>query len=92
MQRLLETLPGVDRIAMAAELRGHVLDAVQSPNANYVMQKCIEVLPVDSVSFIVEELHGRMQVLRGTASDAASCNASWSTVPRHNSHHLSRKC
>jgi hypothetical protein len=45
-----------DRQAMAAELRGHVHDAVSSPHANFVIQKVIEVLPVSSSNFVAEEL------------------------------------
>lgn len=43
-------------VAIAAEMRGHVAEAVRCPNANYVMQKLIERLPSREVVFIFEEL------------------------------------
>jgi len=45
---------------LVMELQGHVLDAVSSPHANFVIQKAIEVLPVASASFVPEELKGHM--------------------------------
>jgi len=39
----------------------------------------------------LKSFKAELQVLLGTASDAVSCNASWSTSSA-NSHHLSRKC
>lgn len=39
-------------------LRGHVRGAVPSPNANYVLQKIVEVLPADAASFVPLELMG----------------------------------
>eukprot|EP00450_Noctiluca_scintillans_P030436 CAMPEP_0194536234 /NCGR_PEP_ID=MMETSP0253-20130528/75078_1 /TAXON_ID=2966 /ORGANISM="Noctiluca scintillans" /LENGTH=378 /DNA_ID=CAMNT_0039382129 /DNA_START=63 /DNA_END=1199 /DNA_ORIENTATION=+ len=59
VQSLLETSSGVDKMALAEELKGHVLEAVESPSANFVLQRCIEVLPASSVQFILDELKGR---------------------------------
>jgi len=40
------------------ELRGHVRDAIRSPNANFVIQKIIEMMPAAQAAFIAEELSG----------------------------------
>jgi hypothetical protein len=45
-------------IALAAEMKGHILEAVCSPNANHVIQKMLDVLPARGTVFIVEELAG----------------------------------
>jgi hypothetical protein len=47
-----------DAAVLAHGLRGHVLPAVQSKHANYVVQKIMEVVPMVRVSFITEELTG----------------------------------
>merc|ERR1712137_1376350 len=39
-------------------LGGHIVEAAESPYANYVVQKVIEVLHPSSVSFIINELLG----------------------------------
>lgn len=44
---------------LVSELRGHVREAVPSPHANYVIQKVIEVMPMQQLGFILEELAGR---------------------------------
>eukprot|EP00444_Apocalathium_aciculiferum_P004559 CAMPEP_0183404004 /NCGR_PEP_ID=MMETSP0370-20130417/14923_1 /TAXON_ID=268820 /ORGANISM="Peridinium aciculiferum, Strain PAER-2" /LENGTH=499 /DNA_ID=CAMNT_0025585817 /DNA_START=72 /DNA_END=1571 /DNA_ORIENTATION=+ len=43
---------------LAAELRGHVQHAIESPHANYVLTCILVHLPSTSVSWIVDELHG----------------------------------
>mmetsp|Transcript_82122 Transcript_82122/g.249069 ORF Transcript_82122/g.249069 Transcript_82122/m.249069 type:complete len:497 (+) Transcript_82122:58-1548(+) len=43
---------------LVAELHGHVQEAIESPHANYVIQKVIEVMPVTVSSFVAEELRG----------------------------------
>jgi pumilio RNA-binding family len=43
-------------VDVIADLRGHVVEAMQSPHGNYVIQKIVETLPVVHSSFIVEEL------------------------------------
>jgi len=47
-----------DAQTLANELRGHVRTAIESPHANYVLQKVVEVLPPSSRTFIAEELLG----------------------------------
>mmetsp|Transcript_36814 Transcript_36814/g.83297 ORF Transcript_36814/g.83297 Transcript_36814/m.83297 type:complete len:413 (+) Transcript_36814:62-1300(+) len=56
-----QALHVVDRkiaVDLAAELRGHVCEAIRSPHANYVIQKVIEVLPMAQASFVADELRG----------------------------------
>ena len=38
------------------ELQGHVLEVTMSPHGNFVMQKCIDLLPADALDFIFDEL------------------------------------
>jgi len=47
--------------AFADCLRGHVRSAVQNKHANHVVQKIIEVMPVERASFVVDELKGHGQ-------------------------------
>jgi len=56
LQRKLEVADDALRSAMAEELRGRVCIAAMSPHANYVLQKCIEVLHPASFQFIIDEL------------------------------------
>merc|ERR1712048_1388590 len=42
--------------AIASELEGHVWQAAHHPNANYVLQKLIQVLHEKSIKFIIDEL------------------------------------
>lgn len=44
------------REALAAELRGHVWQAVRHPHANHVLQKCIMTMRPAAVQFIIDEL------------------------------------
>jgi len=55
-----ETTAGAE---LAAELHGNVLEAIQSPHGNYVIQKIIEVMPAAQAIFIVEELMGKAVVM-----------------------------
>ena len=43
---------------LASELCGHILEAVQHPHANYVVQKVIQQLSINSCTFIVKEIQG----------------------------------
>merc|ERR1712129_612443 len=43
---------------LLAELHGHVRWAAESPHANYVVQKIVEVMPPSHGSFVVKELRG----------------------------------
>lgn len=41
---------------LAENLQGYVYDALQSPHANYVLQKFVEVVPPERIQFIVDEV------------------------------------
>jgi hypothetical protein len=56
VQLAFDVAGAFDRQSMAAELRGHVREAISSPHANFVVQKVIEVLPVSSTNFVATEL------------------------------------
>jgi len=56
MQSALDLAGTSEKDALVAELHGHVLEAVSSPHANFVIQKVIEVLPVTAASFVAKEL------------------------------------
>mmetsp|Transcript_21517 Transcript_21517/g.67130 ORF Transcript_21517/g.67130 Transcript_21517/m.67130 type:complete len:577 (+) Transcript_21517:82-1812(+) len=43
---------------LVAELHGHVQEAIESPHANYVIQKVVEVMPAALSGFVAEELRG----------------------------------
>lgn len=43
---------------LLVELHGCVREAIECPNANYVIQKVIEVLPVARAAFVAEEMTG----------------------------------
>lgn len=58
VQKALEVSSPAYQQQLVDNLRGHVLEALQSPHANYVLQKCIEVMPPDRMSFVLAELKG----------------------------------
>jgi len=41
---------------IAADLKGHVVEAMRSPHANYVIQRIVEVLTAEPAGFVAEEL------------------------------------
>lgn len=45
-----------ERAALASELRGHICEALRCPHANYVLQKCIAMMPAHRLDFVVDEL------------------------------------
>mmetsp|Transcript_44031 Transcript_44031/g.90945 ORF Transcript_44031/g.90945 Transcript_44031/m.90945 type:complete len:455 (+) Transcript_44031:46-1410(+) len=57
VQKALE-VAGRETAAIAAELSGHILEAIKHPEANYVVQKAITQLSVGGSRFIVEEMLG----------------------------------
>jgi len=65
VQSALETGSGEVREMLASELRGHVWEALYSPHANFVLQKCVEILPPHALQFVVDEL------VQGSAEKAA---------------------
>jgi len=58
VQNALESTTGAEQLALAEQLQGHVRSAIKSPYANYVLQKCVEVLPPAHIQFVVDELRG----------------------------------
>jgi len=56
------------RAALASEFRTHVWEALKSPNANHVLQKCISTIRPLDLQFIVDEL---MQAGAGAVCKAA---------------------
>jgi hypothetical protein len=58
VQDAVEVADSPGRLALATQLRGHVLEAVSSPHANHVLQKCITLMPPEQISFVPAELIG----------------------------------
>lgn len=59
----LQALEVVDRAqqsALIAELDGQVMRCVRDQNGNHVIQKCIECVPADRISFIVNAFYGNV--------------------------------
>jgi hypothetical protein len=56
VQEALKVADSSQRQALARELVGHVVEAVCSPHANFVIQELINVLSPSAVSFVAEEL------------------------------------
>jgi len=56
VQAALEHASTAEKECIVAELRGHVRLAITSPHANFVLQRAIEMLPVNSTSFVAAEL------------------------------------
>merc|ERR1719246_165818 len=57
VQEVFSAAESVDYlVGLAQELKGHVLEVAMSPHGNFVMQKCIDVLPVADLDFIFDEL------------------------------------
>ncbi|CAK0851223.1 unnamed protein product [Prorocentrum cordatum] len=60
LQQVLLAAGVQERAELVAELEGHVNEAWESvaaaPHANYVLQKCIEVLPPNRCRFICDEM------------------------------------
>jgi len=59
VQRALETFSQATAVRMASTLEGCVVQAIQSPHANYVLQKVIKVVPIEEVPWLVQELSDR---------------------------------
>jgi hypothetical protein len=58
VQIALEVAPSSDKHLITQTLRGHVMEALKSPNANHVLQKCIEIMPPAEMHFVLQELSG----------------------------------
>lgn len=55
---LEEAVSDEERMALVAELRPHVWEAIRCPNANFVIQKCIGTMRPGKLQFIVDEIRG----------------------------------
>merc|ERR1712070_730653 len=58
VQKAMELGEEEDAVALGSEMQGGVREAMNSPHANYVILKIVEVLPASSLDFIVEEILG----------------------------------
>merc|ERR550537_1364055 len=56
VQAAVEVAGGEHRSLMTNYMHGHVAELLDSPHGNHVLQKCIEVLPPDTVQFVLNEL------------------------------------
>jgi len=63
VQVALEVAGQSDRLTLADALRGNVLEALKSPHANHVLQKCIKLLPSEQLHFVPVELVGQARKL-----------------------------
>jgi len=70
VQKVLEIADGSEQTALIAQLEGRVCEASKSPHANYVLQRCIRVLPTKRLQFVLDELKGRAVV---TARHRCGC-------------------
>lgn len=59
VQLALKVAPPAVAAQLAAELRCRVRDGTASPYCNYVIQRVVELLPVESSAFVVAELLGK---------------------------------
>merc|ERR1719210_2955837 len=57
-------------MSLAQELTGHVWEKSASPHGNYVLQRCVEVMPPERVQFMISEMCGRAV---SAAQDAKRC-------------------
>jgi len=82
VQSALEVASMAEKDALVAELRDHVSLMVSSPHGNFVIQKVIELLPVNSTSFVAQEL-------ATTAAEVAQHRFGCRVFSRLVEHHLS---
>jgi hypothetical protein len=59
VQRAMEVAVWEDQERLVEKLQGFVLKALQSPHANYVLQKCFEIMPPHKLQFVLKELRGQ---------------------------------
>jgi hypothetical protein len=73
VQEAFEYASDEDKLELAAELEGHVWEACKCPNANHVLQKCIQVLPAQSGQFVVDEIMQRPGGVQQIAKKQYGC-------------------
>jgi hypothetical protein len=59
VQQAMELAVAEDQERLVEKLEGLVLEAAQSPHANYVLQKCFEIMPAHKLRFVMRELQGQ---------------------------------
>jgi hypothetical protein len=59
VQRAMELAVWEDQERLVENLQGLVLEAMESPHANYVVQKCFEIMPPNKLQFVLSELKGQ---------------------------------
>lgn len=63
VQQAMELAVGEDQERLVESLEGLVLEAAQSPHANYVLQKFFEIMPAHKLHFVMRELEGQGAVV-----------------------------
>jgi len=58
VQLALKVADQTNRASLVSELHGHVMEAMESPHANYVVQQVVELMPTPMISFVAEEMAG----------------------------------
>jgi len=56
VQRVLDLADNEGQAMLASELRGHVREVLESPHANHVLQRSIEVMCPSTLAFVLTEL------------------------------------
>ena len=57
VQNAIDAASGdISRLQLVNELKSHTWEALRCPHANFVLQKCITMLPASAAQFIVDEL------------------------------------
>jgi hypothetical protein len=55
-QKAIEVGTIEDQNQILGQMQGRVLEALKSPHANHVLQKCIEIMPPDQLQFAITEI------------------------------------
>ena len=81
VQRALDVGDDAGRTQIAKELRGHVCQAIESPHANCVLQRVIEMMRPSPTRFVLDEIEPYPDS-PGTAADVVSLSGSLSISRR----------
>jgi pumilio RNA-binding family len=63
IQKALEVIELDQKTQLVHELDGHVIKCVRDQNANHVIQKCIECIPMEKIQFIITAFKGQVASL-----------------------------
>jgi len=58
VQAALDAADSQTRFMIADSFRSRVREALKSPHANHVLQRCVAVLPPDHIRFVISEMEG----------------------------------